>query len=380
MNIKHYFKINIDTNRIYGLDILRAFAILFVVIGHGNVLLPKSIMTIVDWFLFDGVSIFFVLSGFLIGGLLIKILQNTHTITKNTLLNFWIRRWFRTLPNYFLTLFILLFLNLLFTEKFNPFHYWRYFIFSQNLYFSHPKFFYEAWSLAIEEWFYLLIPIALFCSIAIFKIKTKYSILLTVLGVLVLVTLFRYYRFLKAGLYIPDIYEWDLLFRKQVITRLDGLMYGFLGAYIQSYFKDLWIKRKLLFFILGIFIFVIIKTISFVPNNLYNCVFCFSLSSAATLLLLPYLSELKSGSGFLYRAISCVSLISYSMYLLNLSIVRFWIIDKIKWEYFSENAYLGYILKYGLYWVLVLGLSTIVYKYFEIPMTNLRDNINKKNA
>ena len=34
----------------------------------------------------------------------------------------------------------------------------RYFIFSQNLYQPHPLFFPEAWSLSIEEWFYLTFP------------------------------------------------------------------------------------------------------------------------------------------------------------------------------------------------------------------------------
>ena len=56
----------------------------------------------------DGVSIFFVLSGFLIGGILIKVLE-TEPATFKTLFNFWIRRWFRTLPNYLFILLILIF-------------------------------------------------------------------------------------------------------------------------------------------------------------------------------------------------------------------------------------------------------------------------------
>ena len=101
--MRNILKIELNPERIYGLDILRAFAILFVVAGHGEVLLPRQLKSINDFFVFDGVSIFFVLSGFLIGGILIKILEKNQ-ITINLLFEFWIRRWFRTLPNYFLIL------------------------------------------------------------------------------------------------------------------------------------------------------------------------------------------------------------------------------------------------------------------------------------
>lgn len=61
------FKIEIDSNRIFGLDILRAFAILFVIYKHAANYVPSSVKSIYTIFSLDGVSIFFVLSGFLIG-------------------------------------------------------------------------------------------------------------------------------------------------------------------------------------------------------------------------------------------------------------------------------------------------------------------------
>jgi len=72
MVIKPKQQTNIN-NRIFGLDLLRACAIMFVVIGHGNYLLSNKYTDIIDIFFgYGGVSIFFVLSGFLIGGILIK--------------------------------------------------------------------------------------------------------------------------------------------------------------------------------------------------------------------------------------------------------------------------------------------------------------------
>jgi peptidoglycan/LPS O-acetylase OafA/YrhL len=91
--------------------------------------------------------------------------------------------------------------------------------------------------------------------------------------------------------------------------------------------------------------------------------------------LLPYLSDYKKGSGVLYKFITYISLISYSMYLLNLSVIQNWIINRIPWADLdlSKNFILLTTFKYGLYWFLVIFLSILLYKYFEIPMTRLRD-------
>ena len=59
--------------RVFGLDVLRAIAILLVVLGHGMQLLPSlsSMANFADKFFYLGVEIFFVLSGFLITYLLV---------------------------------------------------------------------------------------------------------------------------------------------------------------------------------------------------------------------------------------------------------------------------------------------------------------------
>jgi peptidoglycan/LPS O-acetylase OafA/YrhL len=194
------FKLKIDDRRIFGLDILRAFAILFVLLQHGSYLLPKKLKYYNHFIVIDGVTIFFVLSGFLIGGILIKTLERgpSKNIGFKTLLHFWKRRWYRTLPAYFFMLLLLCliwYLNSDSTIKDVLILTHKYFIFSQNLISNHPWFFPEAWSLSVEEWFYLITPLLIFLLIIVFKISARKSTLLVAFVILLATTLIRLIKF-----------------------------------------------------------------------------------------------------------------------------------------------------------------------------------------
>ena len=364
-------RIDIKKDRVFGLDVLRCLAILFVVVGHCNYLLPKKIGNVVDNFIFDGVSIFFVLSGFLIGGILIKEIEK-NDISFKLVLNFWKRRWFRTLPNYFLILIILYFLNVFFNDDFEGLaSISRYFVFSQNLISIHPKFFPEAWSLSVEEWFYLLTPLLILLISGTLKLSKKSILIGTVTIIILAVTIFRLYRFLNVT--INDVEDWDKLYRNQVVTRLDNLMFGVIGAYLAFYNKSIWLKYKNILFFIGFIVLVFTRFIPFSDyNTMYACVFSFSINAIATLFLIPYLSDLKTTtSNLLYKIVTYISLISYSMYLIHLSIVKIWILDNIQIE--NCNADFVLLFKYFLFWFLTITLSILNYKYFEIPTTQLRD-------
>jgi len=125
-------------NRIFGLDVIRALAILLVLCSHSTLLLfPDNkhiLITVIQFFGTVGVDLFFVLSGFLIGTIILKQLQKGHTKFKD-FGYFWVRRWFRTLPNYFLIL--LLNIALLFVLKGEVIHgVSTYFGFLQNFYYG----------------------------------------------------------------------------------------------------------------------------------------------------------------------------------------------------------------------------------------------------
>jgi peptidoglycan/LPS O-acetylase OafA/YrhL len=363
------FKLEIDPNRIYGLDIIRATAILAVVFDHSALILYHPYY---KYFRLDGVSIFLVLSGFLIGGILIKILEQNTRPDFYVLFDFWKRRWYRTLPNYFLILILLTLLSLLFNEGFNPLHVWRYFFFLQNFNTPHPfDFFPEAWSLSIEEWFYLVIPVFVFSLIRGLQWSVKKSIVTTAVVILIFSCCFRYFRYLNLSIHTLE--EWDLALRRQVITRMDSLMIGVLASYARHYCRPFWLKWKRLFFIPGIFMLlglhVTVLTESY-DFDVFFCVFYFPLYAVSVALMLPLLSELKSGAGFLYKSITYVSLSSYSMYLINLSLVQGWIISSIPFDLESPVIIL---FRYFLYWAITVGGSILLYKFFEKPWMNRRE-------
>ncbi|OUS18678.1 hypothetical protein A9Q93_03415 [Nonlabens dokdonensis] len=366
--------IKFNDRRIFGLDILRSLAILFVVIGHGGYLLESEYFKYINFFIFDGVSIFFVLSGFLIGVILIKILNNDNLSTTH-LMDFWFRRWMRTLPNYFFVLFILLALNMLFTPRFVMSDKIYYIFFIQNFSSIHPNFFPEAWSLSIEEWFYLLIPTILFISVYYLRLKIGISIIVTASLIILFSIYMRYIRF-NAGL-IDDEESWNYLLRSQVITRLDSLLFGVLGAFFYLYRFKYWNKYKVAYFGVGIVILIMNKfnIQHYQPYGFYQSVALFSTNSFATLLLLPFLNSVKTGKGVFYKIITLISLISYSMYLTNLSVVQYWILESIDWELLISNSYLLIVLKYFAYWSFTLGISILMYKFIELPFLRLRDKI-----
>jgi peptidoglycan/LPS O-acetylase OafA/YrhL len=383
--VKNILRINIEGNRVFGLDILRAAAILFVLLTHAKELVHHSFTKYVELFIFDGVSIFFVLSGFLIGGILIRtILKNGASL--KTLTNFWIRRWFRTLPNYLFILSILIILNLLFVKDFKFNEVLNYFIFSQNLYYPHPDFFPEAWSLTTEEWFYLLTPTIIFLLMTVSHSSIKLNLIYTALAILIFVTLFRYYRF--SNLTEVRLRDWDMDFRKQVITRLDSLMYGVIGAYIAYYYKSVWLKYKNSLLLIGLFLFSVLKTLEIFNLEglgIYKYVFSFSLESTATLCLLPYLANFKQTGGKLFKPITYMSLTSYSMYLINLTLVTSWIMGighirfSLPWIP-SHSIYMGIAKFFDVFafFIITSVLSILIYKYFELPFTALREKVEAK--
>jgi len=155
------------------LDGVRALAIGCVLVGHSTLLMPHGPRLQRLLLLgYVGVEIFFVLSGFLIGTILWRM---TAHFDAQALRHFWLRRWLRTLPNYFLFLALAALLAALGWRDTLPAQgqLWQYALFVQNLAWRHPDFFPEAWSLAVEEVFYFSLPLLALWLCRIFKLRAS---------------------------------------------------------------------------------------------------------------------------------------------------------------------------------------------------------------
>ena len=392
--LKKLFSLDADAkNRVFGLDLLRALAILIVVDAHSAIALGKFHQgNIIHQFLPDGVELFFVLSGFLIGGILIRLYEKHQTINGSIITNFWTRRWFRTLPNYYLVLVGLIGLNLARAWRCGLHHTlpdkWTlasYFLFMQNFASYVPDFFPETWSLAIEEWSYLLLPTLLYIwhRLAPKRWSRQQIILAVILTVIIGTNLLR----LVQAIRIP-ISEGELGYRGIVLTRLDAISYGVLAAYVKQYHRSFWLSRPMqqLGFWLGLALTTMLAFTAsifilsyYVEGGIYPAyvfykrTFYFTAIGLSMMLLLPRMDSWQNSRGWFSRAITHISLISYSMYLLNLTPIMLTFIERIP----TTSLAIGYI-KVGLFWAVTIILSTLLYRFYEKPMTSLRDRISKQ--
>jgi peptidoglycan/LPS O-acetylase OafA/YrhL len=366
----------LQKKRILGLDLMRAVAILMVVFHHGFSLFDFPFIPIPD-----GVDIFFVLSGFLIGGILIKTMEKQKGFSWSDLKIFWFRRWFRTLPAFWFTL--LLNLTLYFILNLQNFSVkdtlklmflkeklWQYFFFLQNLTSNMvSRFFPETWSLSVEEWFYLSLPIILFFALKS-KLKSYKAILLSIIIIITIPTLARYF--------FSDIHlKWNWLStRMVVIMRLDGIGLGVLMAYIKYYKPVFWDKLasfKILIY-LGIFIFY--ASFYIIHENYYyfnsytitNLTF-YTFTSIGVMITIPPLSKMTSNDSVFDRAITFISLISYSMYLINGTFILTIIQQILPADISGFSKFSSCVA----FWISTFIISYLMYKYIEQPFMKIRD-------
>jgi len=343
-----------------GLDAVRAVAISLVLISHYD----KEI----EFLGIYGVELFFALSGFLIGGILYRRLTVCSRWTYGEVRLFWLRRWWRTLPNYYLFLAV----SLLFSDfaggiptigNLIPFC-----VFGQDLFSVKSDFYGVSWSLCVEEWFYFLFPLSILLFTSLRRSK-RIAFICTTLLFLVFPPILREFMFTRNDPY---------LIRMMTIPRLDAIFYGVATAFLSARHR---VSSSTKLALLGgastglvaLFIFQhhCHQTNDLVP--FYRAAFlvlpiCFSLC-------LPFFSsleELPTFCAFLTRPVANLSLWSYSIYLSHMPVL-FMVYAAFGGT--REHAIINLLSKFvGLLACLVA--SSLIYKYFESRLMLLRPDEN----
>lgn len=330
-----------------------------VVLGHGSEFINIGITS---WFPVDGVDMFFVLSGFLIGRILLKH-ENSNkkgNLLKNTM-TFYKRRWFRTLPNYFLFLAInLVFIKVGIYDGIININSLAYIPFLQNFFIPLDLMFWESWSLAVEEWFYLLFPILIFVTAIASKRKYAFSYLVACFMFLSVPLIFRMVNY-NTGYSPNDI---DLFIRKIVVFRLDTIAYGLLGAYIFVKNNNFFRKYSILLFTLGVAGIVLLKVFDFNSGSFFRQSFYYSFQSLFILFWIPIFYRFDKTVKGISWPISFISIISYALYLVHMPIL--YLIKK--YEFTSGNT----IIDFTIYLFTAISISFIIYMIWEKPMTDFR--------
>jgi peptidoglycan/LPS O-acetylase OafA/YrhL len=227
-----------DRQRIHGLDTLRALAVTLVVLHH-YVLFVSERSTFgwvgdIGWV---GVDLFFALSGYLIGK---QIFSGIASPAGFGIGRFYARRLLRTLPNFYVVL-ALYYCWPWFRDGAAMLPLWRYLSFTQNILLVPGSAFTHAWSLCIEEQFYLLLP-----ALALWRVSRRSGLRLAWLtigaGVLLGVgvrwwlwqyrvdghpqALSRYYEFIYYA----------------SLCRLDELLAGVSLALLRQFHPPLWAR------------------------------------------------------------------------------------------------------------------------------------------
>ena len=352
------------------LDVCRSLAIILVLLSHGRHFLTP----VWEWAAafriggFLGVELFFVLSGFLIGGIVARDFERA-VGGSGWLGRFFVRRWLRTLPNYYLFLGINALLVVAEVVPGRMRDFLPFLFFGQNLAWPGPAIFGEAWSLAVEEVFYVVFPL---CLYLFGKSNQKRETVFVSVVILLLVTplLLRALVVLVAG---PT---WDEGVRKVVVFRLDALMVGVLASLL--------VRRTELItrfsachlvtassILLGASIVAFFSMEKSLNHSVFARVGLFPLVSSGCVALL--LSGLRYEGGFQWLKVGAdrCARWSYALYLSHM--VVFHLITHFC-DVTSVSAW-----RAAAYWGMFVGgsfcVAALVERFFERPILRWREKI-----
>ncbi|KXV14668.1 lipopolysaccharide modification acyltransferase [Gluconobacter oxydans] len=309
--------------RIAGPDLVRTVAILDVLICHDGILFSSWWHHSLPFHLavlgFYGVMLFFVLSGFLIGTIMLDLLE------RGTSLKGWgvflLRRWLRTLPAYYFWLFALLIPLAYFGPYGVPWdearHALPWFLtLTQNLGWPMVSNWYGVtWSLCVEEWFYIAFP-ALLLTLLACRIRPATAFGTTLAAFFIVPLCWR--------LSLPTAVNWDEVTSKIVPCRFDSIAWGIAAAWLYRSSEAVTRLRKPLA-IIGTLIILTTWLSDVLPVPLWTHHFqsmaLFDVAGLGYALCMPAMMRLRTLPPLIGPAVRSISTHSYGLYLCHLPLV-----------------------------------------------------------
>lgn len=215
-------------NRLRELDFLRGIAIVLVIVRHKEIL---HFLQLMGWI---GVDLFFVISGFLVSGLLFKEYQKFGSINPKLFL---IRRGFKIYPIFYLT-YILYLIPRIILHKLDLEKAFYELIFVQNYALGWGYAYSASWSLAVEEHFYFGLALLLWLifnkKIISFEVKVLDSKFTFFEKIILFVLIFTLILRFISNIQFP---EENVRNTTMSHLRIDSLLFGVLISY-WYYFRN----------------------------------------------------------------------------------------------------------------------------------------------
>jgi peptidoglycan/LPS O-acetylase OafA/YrhL len=343
--------------RAFGLDLVRALAISGVLIAHFGptaLALAGRPNVVAVAAMGHGVELFFVLSGFLIGSLLIDIVERGPNL--RAWLVFLLRRWMRTAPLYALWVAVCL----LMWPPSNPILSIvpRYLTFTQNFAFADPSgvlgVLPVSWSLSVEEWFYLLFSALL---LAIATIYPRRAALLTC-------AIFVVWPLAARVFFASAMVDPDSGMRQVVVYRLDAIAWGVFAILMYRYHRQAIAQWAVILLAVGATVGICACMADFEGRLEHLRPWIFSLIPIGFSLCLPALADMPSPRSVIAGAIRWLSERSYGLYIVHFTVLQH-AIQADDFGVFGE-------MKVVLAVCLAFLLADLSYRYLELPILRIR--------
>ena len=224
-----------EKHKLLGLDHLRALAITAVFLFHYQLFGHPAWVEKAGEFGWTGVDLFFVLSGFLISSQLFGAIAKGKTIAMR---EFFAKRFFRIIPPYLIVLILYISIPFL-REREHLAPLWRYLTFTLNfgLDLHHTGTFTHAWSLCVEEQFYLILPLT-FWLFSYFRVGKKAVYLIAALFIAgFIIRWLSWHYWIEPHISADDLRAiWNQFIYYPTYNRLDGLLVGVSIAGIYTFY------------------------------------------------------------------------------------------------------------------------------------------------
>ena len=298
------------------------------------------------------VEVFFIISGFVLAPQILKVAKSKNIDNYKIFL---IRRWYRTIPLYILSLTLT---SIILGQIFS-FDFLKYLFFIQNFFkiIVELDYFSISWSLSVEEWFYLIFPFFLFIFFKFYKFDDRKLIMSASILFIFLILLIRFININED--------EWGSSVRRVVLFRLDSIVFGFILYFykdkiIDNFFNKVWLLTSII--VTAIIVFKILEINASKNIIFYKIIFHYVVALWGLLMVLFfYMIDKTIEKNYLIKLNLFLGKISYSIYLFHLLII-----------YIISLFNLSIILTIFLFLFIQIFVSYLLYFYFEKPILELR--------